>query len=68
MGGDTNPDLINTYDGYDDPTGTPSPKGRPASGDSVGTRHITQEAYDALDSTEIEANVVYVTTGESAEE
>lgn len=61
MAGDTNDDLnTGIYDGYDDPTGTPTPLGRPASGDAVGMRQIKQADYDALASTDIEGDVVYV--------
>lgn len=67
MGGDTSEALnVGIYDGYDDPTGVPSPKGRPAGGDAIGTRHITQAEYDALvASASVQGDVVYVITGES---
>lgn len=52
--------LKGVYAGYDDPTGTPTPLGRPASGDAIGMRQIKQAGYDALASTDVEGDVVYV--------
>lgn len=64
MGGDTNADLnTGVYAGYDDPTGVPTPKGRPAGGDAIGVRSIKATTHADLGVDE-QADVLYVTTGE----
>lgn len=65
MAGDTHAPLnVGIYSGYDDPTGTPSPKGRPTGGDSIGIRTLTATEHAALGVDE-QGDVLYVTTGEA---
>lgn len=62
MGGDTNEELLNTYDGYDDPTGVPTPRGRNVRETSTVT--LTQAEYDAMSAAgEIQQEKTYVIVG-----
>lgn len=56
--------LRGVYSGYDDPTGVPTPKGRPAGGDSIGIRTLPATDHAALGMDE-QGDVLYVTTGEA---
>lgn len=54
--------LKGVYDKYDDRTGVAVPK---TSHNVAGVRHMRQADYEALASTDIQGDVVYVTTGAS---
>lgn len=58
---DNDPSNLNQYEGYEDPTGTPTPAGPKAT--EVGLRQISQADYDALSSAEKAEGVLYVIPG-----
>lgn len=61
-GGDVNEDLLNTYSGYDDPTGVPTPRGRNVRETSTVT--LTQAEYDLMVTAgEIQQEKTYVIVG-----